>query len=158
MSDPKSLETRVHRLERRNRYLTAAVVVGAGLLLLGQTSSSTRVEEVSAERFVVRDSSGTARAELKVVGDQDPKLTLHDREGRVRIHLGVSGTEGGPVSLTMRDENGQVRLRLALDAGLPVLALCHDRRVPVLEGFVRGDGAPALTLRDSDRELLWKAP
>ena len=81
-----SVEARLGRLERENRRLKRAGLLGlaviAAVMLMGQVRP-TRVLE--AEAFILRDSTGTALAGLEVDSDGYPRFGLYDRNGKARI-------------------------------------------------------------------------
>src|SRR5437867_1634215 len=90
----RTLLKRVEGLERQNqrlrRTLWLSVCVFAGAFVLtGQTPSKRIVE---AEQFVLRDSSGKARAELTML-DSGPSLTFRDSQGTARVAMAL-GPEG----------------------------------------------------------------
>src|SRR5437879_6012790 len=87
----QDLAQRVERLERENRRLKRAGLVAlalAAVLVLTGRARSSRVME--ANRFVLRDTSGRVRAELKTEEDLSPRLVLLDSHGASRAWLDLS--------------------------------------------------------------------
>ncbi len=104
-------EERLTQLERRNRWLTAALVLAgiAGVLAgcvaaIPGSGESEPQECVTARRFLLVDADGKHRAELSAIKD-GPALALFDENDKERIIL--SAWKDGPL-LVLSDENGRV--------------------------------------------------
>jgi len=95
------------RLVRLNRLLVLGV---AALVLMGQSTALRGDRVIGAERFVLRDGPGAARAELTVLPDGSPTLGFLDQTGKPRALLGLS-PEGTP-GLAVLDPDEQPRLTL----------------------------------------------
>ena len=108
---------RLERSERRWRRLAACGVLGvAAVALMGQKPASRVVE---AERFVLRDAAGHARAELMVEGEQSVALRFKDADSMPRLTLGV---ENGAALVVLNERGGRLRAGLvALPHGAPGL-------------------------------------
>jgi hypothetical protein len=180
-----SLRDRIERLERENRRIKSiAVFVAlsvAAVALMGQGPSRPSAKHIEAERFVLLDTTGKARAFLGFGQDGEPMLSFRDVKGTPRAHFGVRD-DGAPVVL-FTDQAGKLRLQLLVGpSGAPAMVLSHeDGRpgavltlrapgVPVL-GFVDRNGAPRAELmllgstgdpsarfKDKDGKVTWKAP
>src|SRR5262245_65781748 len=87
---------------------------------------------VEAERFVLRDASGAARASLEIDADGAPVLRLQDRDGAIRMilapsHLVLSGEEPGSAVKLLVNKGGTPALRLERHGRLrAVLGMGHD--------------------------------
>jgi len=101
------LTERLNRLERKNRRLTRAVALltlaFVALATVGWTSPDGSVE---AQKFVLRDVNGKARAVLSMVAGA-PTFDLRGADGRVRAELVVLA-DGA--RLTLSDANGEPRV------------------------------------------------
>lgn len=89
-STSQTLEDRVARLERHNRWLGAAVIVAVALLtVIGfrERRSSLRSDVVRAQQFVVHDAHGRTRA---VLGLDHPTAPEHSP-----VRLGLYNEEQG---------------------------------------------------------------
>jgi hypothetical protein len=87
----EGLADRVERLEQENRWLkrfSAMILLGTGALVMHFTNLGRPPKELVAERFVVKDQSGHARATLSLRHDGQPALAILDEEGRDQIFLG----------------------------------------------------------------------
>jgi hypothetical protein len=96
----------------------------AALVLTGQAGSGKVVE---AERFLVRDPTGTIRAELGfMAADGSVELHLADKGGKHRVSLHVN--PDGSAGLGAIDKDGKtVRITLGLTpAGLPKRASINN--------------------------------
>lgn len=92
------LESRVIRLEKQNRRLSAGCVL-AGLavvcaLTLGLSTAGNTVE---AQRFVLRSAKGEVRAELTTLDGDYPRLSILSPNGE-------KVTELSPVGVSVRDK------------------------------------------------------
>ena len=85
--------------------LAAAFVLAAALAAAGAARSEPRT--VEAERFVLLDAKGAARAALESSEGGNPRLVLRDAEGRERAAVALDG-EGRPM-VSLHDGAGQPR-------------------------------------------------
>ncbi|MGH7299604.1 MAG: hypothetical protein ACREJE_04240, partial [Candidatus Rokuibacteriota bacterium] len=85
------LTRRLDRLERENRRLKllgALALLGlAALTVMGQTAATPVVNTIEAERFVLRDGAGHARATLGLRPDGTAALALADDTQQERVVL-----------------------------------------------------------------------
>ncbi|MGH7386345.1 MAG: hypothetical protein ACREKG_14300, partial [Candidatus Rokuibacteriota bacterium] len=85
------LTRRLDRLERENRRLKllgALALLGlAALTVMGQTAATQVVNTIEAERFVLRDGAGNARATLGLRPDGTAALALADDAQQERVVL-----------------------------------------------------------------------
>jgi len=117
------LGRRLDELEKENRKLRrqGALVIGLGavmllataLLLVSVVSSAGRVHEVlEAQRFVVRDTEGFARAVIGMSPDNSSRIVLQDRDGRERLKLSLLAD--GSAGVSFADREGQSRAVLGI--------------------------------------------
>jgi hypothetical protein len=119
-----TLEQRVEKLERQNRWLKRGGVAGAAfiaaVMLMGQGKEKPRV--VEAERFVLKNDKGKTQGQwvsgtvpkltigttgeemLRLTGSPRPDLKIFDQEGRVRIRVGPSLS--GEPNIELYDKSG----------------------------------------------------
>ena len=123
MSDTSQehLARRLDRLERENQRLKrlgALALIGlAALVIMGQATSAPVANTIEAERFVLRDASGHARASLGVRPD-------------------------GTAALALADDTHQERAVFTVTAqGLAAVELSERWKLPVLAGITRRDDA-----------------
>jgi len=121
MNPEIDLVRRVESLERQNRILRTgglAVLSVAGVALLA--SAATVCNEVTAERFLVKDTSNRTRAVLTAYETGGtPKLSLLDHKGKEALSFGVG--EDGLAFLELPGDDGPVRRSIVLSSdGLPV--------------------------------------
>jgi len=137
---------RLERLERQNRLLKRAGVIGlflvGSLLWMGQTRP---VRMLEAQRFVLRDANGKRQAELGQI-DGSPALVFFDSAGRMTALFGMESGEPhiviyGPSvekivsitrtasggSLALHDHSGNPRLNLSVGASGPAIGLLSKR-------------------------------
>jgi hypothetical protein len=170
----EALAARVGRLERENRRLRrggAAALLGlAGALVMGQGPRGDSPKTVEAERFLLRDAGGKARAELALRADGSPHLEFRDGAGNPRAGLGLQGEaaflsltdakgRGGTIlrvqpngrpNITLTDANGTRRAVLFLsDDGTPTLAFSDGQRRSRVVLNVLGNGFTSLSLSDA---------
>jgi len=149
--------TRLERLERQQRRWRALAIVAAlgiaSVALMGQKPTGRTVE---AERFILRDADGRARAELLMVDGKEQSVALRfkDADGMPRLTV---GTENGAAVLVLNEQGGKVRAGLVtLPHGAPGLNLYDGTGKPRAELSLNRDGAPALTFNDRDGFATWK--
>lgn len=156
MTEPtmKAIVYRLESVERENRRLKGAGVVAlaviAAVVLTGQATPRQVASLVEAEQFVLRDSSGKARAWLNV-SDGAVNFALADREEKSRslIYVMADGTNG----LILTSKEGKTRVEMKVGANdVPTLSLVdlEGRRIGF---FVLADGRPALGLVDQTSRL-----
>ena len=155
--DDLAVVTRLERLERQQRRWRGLAITGAlglaALALMGQKPAGRTVE---AERFVLRDAAGRARAELLIVDDKEQSVALRfkDADGMPRLTV---GTENGAAVVVLNEQGGKLRAGLvALPHGAPGLNLYDSTGKPRAELSLNRDGAPALTFNDRDGFATWK--
>jgi hypothetical protein len=156
LNDPAIL-TRLERLERQQRRWRALAIAGvlglSAVALMGQKHAGRTVE---AERFVLRDAAGRARAELVIVDEKEHSVALRfkDPDGMPRLTV---GTENGAAVLAVNEQGGKLRAGLVvLPHGAPGLSLYDSTGKPRAELNLNRDGAPALTFNDRDGFATWK--
>ena len=174
----EALAARVDRLERENRRLRrggAAALLGlAAALVMGQAPRGGNARTVEAERFLLRDASGKARAELAIQPDGSPYLEFRDGAGNARAGLGLQGEtahlgltdkkgKGGTIlraqpngrpNITLTDEHGARRAVLFLsDGGTPTLAFSDGQRRSRVVLNMLGNGYTSLSFSDAAGRL-----
>ena len=165
-----TLEQRLERLERQNRWMKRigmlGLAVAAAVLLSGQAKakdlqhlkvrSLTLIDAKGRNRVVltdyglrVSDLNGKTRAMLVARGDGSSGLHLYDKNGKNRATLGTL-VDGSP-RLLLYDKSGNARMSLgALNDGLSRLAL-YDKNGKTRAALrALGDGSPSLVLSDRD--------
>ena len=121
MQQAQDMVARLDRLERENRSLkrwaVALVAVGA----IGALGSALTVcDSVSAERFIVRDTSGKERVRLTAYETGGvPKLSFLNDKGKVVFSLGVCDQNKGYIEVT--GSNGLARSSFVVQDGRAVL-------------------------------------
>src|SRR5215472_3208953 len=112
---------RLEKLEEQNlRLKRATAVLGAAVicfLLMGFSTQGSHV--IEAQKFLVRDDNGKARAAL-MMGASGPTLAMYDDQGRVRASLSVLAE--GP-TFGLANDQGNVQAALALTSTGPSLLL-----------------------------------
>ena len=136
--DIRALQSRLDRLEARNRLLACALLTLAGLislfLILSAVAPTAVSDVVRARSFEVVDASGEVRAKLGIHPDGSPTLRLCDTSGEIRAELCTRAD--GATWLSLLDANAQTRAALGTDA----------------------DGSPGLWLHDASGNVLFSAP
>ena len=120
----EGLASAMHRLERQNHMLRRCLwapwlVLGVVLALTGFRGN--RV--VEAERFVLTDSQGHARATLEPTG-QGCRLVMRDFKGRSMINMETRGI--GP-KIVFIGTQGKECADLAVNKGVALLSLYDEK-------------------------------
>ena len=140
MNEPV-IEQMLKRLEwleaenRRIKRIGAAALLGAVVLVvMGQAGPSNVAKVIEAERFVVRDTSGSVTAVLGVNPDRNMGLEIRDKNGKAGVALGM-GSNGNP-ALRLDGPDGKTGIALG----------------------VRSDNTPAMELYNKEGKTVWAAP
>jgi hypothetical protein len=144
------LEKRVLTLEQQNRWLRIAMLCTgvAALVAVGLAATRRPSREVRAERFVVVDSGGTARAELGPAQGGASGLVLRDSAGQPRALLAVAA-DGSP-RLSFATATGQSLAELTAYAdAAPRLLLSSPEGHEFFEVALHVDGSSRLALSDA---------
>lgn len=119
-----NVESRIEILERQNRRMkrigSAAVMLAGIAVCMGQSKPQS-AGTLTAEKFVVVDAKGLARATL---GMQDgaPRFTLTNSRGQNAVLIEVPATPDKP-ALYLRDPQESSMLELAMTMNGPVIHL-----------------------------------
>lgn len=154
----QSLRERVETLERENRRIKrigiAAALLVVGLGFMGQAAPSRTIE---AQRFVLKDESGIARATLGM-DLEVPQLQLYDSLGKSRVSLSVDAL--GQPALTLYDGAGNQTVNLVGMADGPGFWLSPgaSKRQSIKEvvkqkggiGLYMGKEGPAIEIEDTN--------
>jgi hypothetical protein len=159
MTESKDLALleRVERLERsQRRWRGVASAAAVGLVAVGLMGQKPAPRTLEAERFILRDAAGRARAELVVDGEQSVALRFKDADSMPRLSV---GTENGAAVVVLNEQGGRVRAGLVtLPHGAPALTFYDNNGRNRAELALTREGAPALTITDRDGFLAWKTP
>jgi len=102
------LTQRLDRVERENRRLKriggVALIGLAAVALMGQAMPGKVAKVVEAERFIVRDLSGGARANLGLDPEGTIRLVLLDKRGTPVLTL--AGMSSGSSALALGSKDG----------------------------------------------------
>ncbi len=149
-----SVLERLEKLEKQNHRLRVATLLVFALsgaaLLMGQTFQDRTVE---AERSVLKEPSGKARAELAMTPHR-ATLSLLDPNGKTRAELDATMDAAG---LTFCDANGNRSAGLGVEANGAGLGFYDANRMPRAGVAVTGHGA-TITIRDENGKLLFSQP
>ena len=147
-----ALVERLERLEREKRQLVGvgvAFVASALLLLAGATMMVRRPRVLEAERFVLKDRGGKARALLAMAPDGSPSLTLLDARGRDQVRL--DGPSDGSASLSLCNK-GEARIHMsASTGGGALLSLFDPRRRAGAGMYLWPEGTAGVALNSGDQ-------
>jgi hypothetical protein len=140
--------------------LTGWLACGA-IVLMGQDGGDVQ-EQVSAQRFVVRDNHGTARGLLACNDSGVPSLSLLAPDGEtVRATLGLTSSGEGS-SIVMKDSNGENRLTFTVtNGGVPSIALTDTEGRNRISLGVADNGVTFLAMRSENgriRNMLYLNP
>lgn len=148
------LAARLDKWERERRQLVALVVLALTVcvgLSLQANVWGRRSRTLEAENFVVRDRSGTVRAQMALNGDGVPQLSLFDRRGREQF--AVRGAADDSASLCLYD-HGQLRMSMATASGGAASLHLYDRNHDSATGlYMADDSTTGLTFRNGSQEL-----
>lgn len=126
-NDLSLLVQRLEKLERQNRFFKIAALLALLAVASAFSIAARPANIVTAERFVVQDSSGKTIATLGPDTDGLPGLSIKDSNtGKERAWLGL-WSKGQEASLGFFDQNAKERSRLGILAnGLTRLSIDDD--------------------------------
>lgn len=152
MNEPTmgALERRMEAVERENRrwqwMVTVTLAVVAAMVILVQATPTKFGKVIEAERFVLRDTNGSIRAELGLI-DGASVLLLNDKDGKPGVALSVF--PDGPRRVSLLDRDGRTRSVLTARAdGDSGLRLFDKNMMHRASLDVMADGRPILRLAD----------
>jgi hypothetical protein len=167
-----TLETRVERLERENRKLkrgaVLALVVGAGVILMGQFSGPRVSERLTTRDLVVVDESGRPRIALQST-QGGALVTLSDEAGRNRIIFDSTALAPGGAAVILGDamlldatpmlqflEAGKARIALGVKRNTSALTLSEETGKGIF--LAASTEGSVLSVHDAENNIIWKAP
>ena len=157
-NDISFLAQRVQKLERQNRFFKLAGVLALLAVASAFFIAARPANVVTAERFVVQDTSGKTIATLGPDVDGLPGLSIKDTvTGKERSWLGL-WNKGQEVSLGFYDQNAKERSRLGILAnGITRLNIDDENgKVRAWIGQSGGGKESGIGLYDpSERERVW---
>lgn len=113
------LSSRLDRLERENRRWKRIVVGLAGsVAVLGMLAMATPVcDVITAERLVLRDTSGRQRFMIDAYHQGTPTIVWNDASGKAVARFGLEND--GLARITYYDAHGKVRAQERVGADAP---------------------------------------
>ena len=108
-------------------------------------------DEVRANKFVLTDVDGKARAQLQCAGGGAVALTFHDAKGKMGLLLGLD-PEQSPTMAFVKDGKMKVNLDINKNTQEPTLSLKGGGKSKVDVGFDKTSSA-SLRLHDADGAL-----
>jgi len=173
-----TLEQRLEKLERENRWMrrigVVAAAVAAAVFLIGQ-GKDREPPDLVVRSLRVQDEKGKVRASLRMTAD-GAILGFYDDDGKMRIMLGAKGDRH---SLKFIDTAGESRATFGTTAGFPALKLAEGSgttrvllsATPGFRGlYLRDkddmpravlemvDGSPTFKFGDAKGNVIWQAP
>jgi len=133
-----------------------ALALTLTILLMGQArpEGPTQKKEITAQRFVLVDSTGKECAWLMAGEDDSPVLLL--RKGRASASLNLSDPVMG---LGFRGKDGKRGAWIGIGTGeSPGVSLYGESLKGGIRLMVESDGSPHVTLGDATGKTVWKAP
>jgi len=108
-------------------------------------------DEIRANKFVLTDVEGHARAQLQCAGGGAVALTFHDDKEKVGLLLGLDPDQSPTLAFV---KNGKMKVNLDLDKSSeePTLSLKGSGSSKVEVGFDKAENA-AIRLHDNDGSL-----
>ena len=154
----ENMEKELGRVKRLNRWLLGAILlVGGGTVipaLLETTAfragaqAAFTLPEIRANKFVLEDKSGKARAGLYLM-QEGPTLTLLDENGQPRAWLALR--EFGP-DLALIDKNSELRASLSVSEDGPRFSLNNENGDSLSRLTADKDGS-RLTMYDGTQQF-----
>jgi hypothetical protein len=140
MNEP-SMDRMLRRLEslekenRRIKRIGALALFGAvALVVMGQAEPGNVGKVIEAERFVVRDSSGSVSAVLGVIPNGNMGLEIRDKNGKAGLALSM-GVSRNP-ALRLDGQDGKTGIALG----------------------IRSNNTPGVEFYGKDGTIVWTTP
>jgi hypothetical protein len=158
----QALTRRVDRLERESRWwkcLASMTLALLGIVVLLGAEASKKAKspaELRGQRIVLVDTAERGRAELTMMPDNQPGLTLTNEAGKPRLMLAL--LQYAEPMLSFADAGGTRRIALSLDFYGTLLRFTDGAGNPRAALVVPSEGDPELELLSKDDKLLWRIP
>ena len=135
---------------------------------VGAQVAPTRIKILETESVHLLDKAGRTRGALEVLGDGSAVLAIGNKDGVIRVRLGVENN--GTAFLDLRDEKAQSRgVFLINSAGSPTLmvidpngrggAMLGQGDIPLSDvGIVENRPAGSLIFLNKEGKVVWRAP
>lgn len=140
----------LERLRRQTLWAGGALLALAVATVVGGASRTRTDRVLEAERFILRDQQGKARAYLAMKSDGTPGLSILDGRGHDAIQLRVLPDDTASIDL-----NAQGRTRLAATATErgSALILADPKHGSASSLYMTEDGTSGLGLRGGSRTV-----
>ena len=154
--DLGELLQRLEVLERRNRRLTrlgfVLLLVAIGWPILVGADKPPAGKAIETQKLVIRDPSGTVRAELGTQAGGAPVLAFTDGKGGTTMML--RGEPSSPIIELADGGGGSVWLSSSSTGA----SLSLSKGKGEIELASRATGEPSIKLQDKDGKIVWHAP
>ena len=120
----ENMERELGRQKRRNRWLLGAILLVAGSLIVARAQVAGTVKHIRARSIYIEDEKGERRAALGVNEEDNPFLSLWNKNGKTRAALGVN--EDSSI-LSLSDEKGNIRASLSGSKDDSILSLWNEK-------------------------------
>jgi hypothetical protein len=153
-----TLEQRVEKLERQNRWLRrlgAGGLAVAAVMFLAAQAKEKELPDLEVRSLTVKDAD---KVRMKLdAANGSAGLTVYDKDGTPRIFL-ENYNLNDRVALILADKNAELRAMLVVTSrGIPVLQFFHGQDVRSAVFGTRADGSSSLQFMDKNgvvRNLL----
>lgn len=155
----KQLERRCGRLEKQNSFMmmvcvVLAIALGAVMLPLQGVNARQELKELRANRLVIEDLEGRARAVFSVTRE-GPAITMWNKRGLPAVGIVCTDGMGGAVSLYDRDGNRGIELtRERMESALTF----YDESGRAVTGMKHGRHGSSLFLANATGEVRFVRP
>ena len=145
---------RLEALERENRWLWrvgAGTFVTAVVFLVEATNLIHPPEILEAQGFILKDSSGRVRGQLRTIKGGSPEFSLLDDAGNEGVRLATSQDNSSSLNLLDR---GQSRIEVTASSdGTARLQMTDDGDENRLALFLRNDGTTGQAFESGKRGI-----
>ncbi len=158
--DLAAVMARLQELEQQNRRLRLAgvmvLILAAAGLLMGQVRPGKAPKVIEAEKFILSDTGGKYRAELKTLVESNRNvvvLDLYDPQGTVLTRLGTGG-----LFLLDRDAKSRIALNTSTPGAPTLIVSDRDGKGGGIMLHTAPNGISSLSVSDKDGKTIWEAP
>jgi hypothetical protein len=152
-----TLQERVGRIEKQNRYLKSCMVVLVlsflALVVMGAKTGpgDGQFRLITAEGISIVDGAGKERI-LIGSAKEGTGIRILNKAGKRAVGLGVTGDEGGS-GILVADKEGRPRIGLGMDEGVPSVALTNEngKKILAFGGDDRGYGFVVMDENEVER-------
>ena len=156
-----TLQERLERIEKQNRYVKSFMLVLAlsllALAVMGAKAGSRdgHFRHIIAEEIIIVDGAGQELIGIGFRKEAGTGMRILNKAGKRVLGIGIAADEGGS-GILVADKEGRPRIGLGMDEGVPSLAMLSEKgkKTMAMGGDERGYGLVIMDENEVERAGL----